>query len=175
MVSDITIHYQPTNIIPKQSGNITIEEINNTISEQRQPISPNQEKTADTNKLNTNTSPPEDTDPGSGFLTIGIGVYWDSNLTSKVNTTDWGFLQPGTQKNYTVYVYNEGNSPVTLSLFTSNWVPATAPDYFVLTWDYNGQTLNAGTQMQITLTLTVSSNITGISDFSFDITMVASS
>ena len=101
--------------------------------------------------------------------TIGIGVYSDSGLTNKVSTIDWGLLERGTQKSSTVYIHNEGNSPITMSMSTSNWSPSTASSYFTLTWNYNGQTINPGASVQVTLTLTVSASITGINSFSFDI------
>jgi len=161
MLFDITSNYQSSNAIPDQSStNI-----------------PNQGEIAFLNQPSNNSSnPPETTDSDAGVLkTIGIGAYWDPDLTSKASTTDWGLLQPGAQKSLTVYVHNEGNSPVTLSLSTSNWIPSTASDYLALTWNYNGQTISPSAQMQVTLTLTVSSNITGISNFSFDIIIAASS
>jgi hypothetical protein len=105
---------------------------------------------------------------------IGMGDYWDTGLTSKAGTTDWGIVQPGTQKSFTVYIRNEENSSVTLSLSTSNWTPSTASAYLVLTCNYNGQTISPNAQSQLTLTLTVSSKITGISNFSFDIIITAS-
>lgn len=101
--------------------------------------------------------------------TIGIGVYSDSGLTNKVSTIDWGLLERGTQKSFTVYIRDEGNFPITMSMSTSNWNPSTASSYLTLTWNYNGQTINAGASVQVTLTLTVSASITGINSFSFDI------
>lgn len=100
---------------------------------------------------------------------IGIKVYWDDSLTSEVNAVDWGTIEPGNQKNVTVYVYNEGNTPITLNISADNWIPSTASQYISLSWNYNGQELNAAASMSVTLTLTVSADITGISNFSFDI------
>lgn len=105
---------------------------------------------------------------------IGIGVYWDDDLTSKVNAIDWGFLAPGAQKTCTVYLHNEGILPLTLSMSTSNWNPSTASNYLTLTWSYTGQTINAGTTVKVTLTLAVSESITGINNFNFDINAVGS-
>jgi hypothetical protein len=106
------------------------------------------------------------------FKAIGIGVYWDDDLTRSVSTLDWGFLTPGTQKTFTVYICNEGNLPLTLSISTSNWNPSDASNFMTLTWSYTGQTITAGTTLPVTLTLTVSGSITGISNFNFDITAV---
>ena len=101
---------------------------------------------------------------------IGINVYWNRDLTNKVTAINWGLLTPGSQKSNTFYISNEGILPLTLSLSTSNWKPASASNYITLTWNYYGETLNAGNAIQITFTLTVSENIGEISNFSFDIT-----
>jgi hypothetical protein len=100
---------------------------------------------------------------------FGIKVYWDDSLTSEVNAVDWGTIEPGNQKNVTVYVYNEGSTPITLNISADNWIPSTASQYISLSWNYTGQELSAAASMRLTLTLTVSADITGISDFSFDI------
>lgn len=106
--------------------------------------------------------------------TIGIGVYWNDDLTSRVSTINWGYLMPGGQKSFTVYVHNEGIIPLTLSMSTSNWNPASASSYLTLTWSRIDQKINAGTTVAVTLTLAVSESITGISSFNFDITAVGS-
>jgi hypothetical protein len=103
--------------------------------------------------------------------TVGIGLYWDKALTNKVTSIDWGVLDPGFSKNVTVYIRNEGNSAVTLSESTSNWNPSNASNYIDLTWDYRGQSINVGSSIQVRLILVVSASITGISSFSFDITV----
>jgi hypothetical protein len=125
------------------------------------------------NNTSTETADTENSDSG-GLKAIGIEVYRDSSLTSKAITTDWGVLWPGAQKNFTIYVRNEGNSPVTLSMVTSNWTPSIASSYLTLTWDYDGRTINPWQNMKITLTLTVSPDITGITNFGFDIIIVGS-
>jgi len=106
------------------------------------------------------------------FKAIGIGVYWDDDSTSRVNEIKWGFLTPGSQKSFTVYICNEGNIPLTLSISASNWNPPIASNYLTLTWSHTGQTVKAGTTIPLTLTLSVSESVTGISSFNFDITAV---
>jgi hypothetical protein len=106
------------------------------------------------------------------FKAIGIGVYWDDDSTSRVKEIDWGFLAPGSQKSFTVYVCNEGNIALTLSISASNWNPSIASNYLTLTWSYTGQTVKAGATIPVTLTLRVSESVTGVSGFNFDITSV---
>ncbi len=108
------------------------------------------------------------------FKAVGIGVYWDEQSTRSVNALDWGSLAPGSSKSFTVYISNEGALPLTLSLSTSDWSPTAASTYMTLTWDYNGRTLKADTTIPVTITLTVSTDISGINTFNFDITAVGS-
>jgi hypothetical protein len=104
--------------------------------------------------------------------TIGIGAYWDENLTDKVKWIDWGKIEPRAQNNVVIYFHNEGNSAVTLSQFTSNWSPSVASNYLTLSWDYNGQKIEEGEKLQVTLTLSVSANIEGVTSFDFDVIVV---
>jgi len=105
---------------------------------------------------------------------IGVGVYSDSSCSSKVSSIDWGTAEPGSVKTVTVYIRNEGNAAITLSMSTTNWSPSTAPNYISLNWNYGGQTINPNGVIPVTLTLSVSSSITGISSFTFDIVITAS-
>ena len=111
----------------------------------------------------------------TGSITaIGVGIYWNQEGTNRVTSIDWGTLEPDSNKNFTVYIKNEENSAVTLSLYTSNWNPSNTSDYVSLTWDYGGQFINAEEIVQVTLMLSVSADIEGITTFSFDITIIAS-
>ena len=104
---------------------------------------------------------------------IGVGIYWDYACTNRTSSINWGLLDPGSNKTATVYVRNEGNVVATLSKATQNWSPSTASSYMTLNWNYAGQTLGVGQVLQIKLTLIVSSTISGITSFSFDITTTA--
>jgi len=105
---------------------------------------------------------------------VGVGVYWDSGCSQAVSSIDWGLADPGSVKNVTVYVKSEGNAPMTLSLQTANWNPANSADYISLSWDYGGQAIGVNQVVAVTLSLSISSNIEGITTFSFDIVVVGS-
>jgi hypothetical protein len=105
---------------------------------------------------------------------VGVGVYWDQACTNSVTSIDWGVVEAGSSVDKTVYIKNEGNTATTLSMATSNWSPSNAVNYITLTWDYGGQTIDVTAVRQVKFTLTVSSSITGITSFSFDITITAS-
>ena len=105
---------------------------------------------------------------------VGIGLYWERSCSNVVSSIDWGTIEPGSAKNVVVYLKNEGNSDVTLSLETMNWNPSGASSYIFLSWDYGGQAIKPGQVVPATLTLNVSSSISGITSFSFDIVVTAS-
>jgi len=102
-------------------------------------------------------------------------VYSDAGTTSKLSSIDWGLLEPGDNKNLTSYIKNNDKSPLKLSLATENWNPSNALQYITLSWDYNGQSVNPGEVVKVTFTLVVSTNVSGIADFSFDIIIVGTS
>jgi len=102
---------------------------------------------------------------------LGVGIYWDQACTNKTVTLDWGHVAAGSSDSLTVYVKNEGNSAVSLWLSTSNWTPATSSSHISLNWNYSGQILNTDNIIPLKLTLTVDPTITGITNFTFDITI----
>jgi archaellum component FlaG (FlaF/FlaG flagellin family) len=105
---------------------------------------------------------------------IDIEIYWDSNHTDKVSLVDWGLMEPGTAKNVTFYIMNTGNSDVMLSKDTTNWSSQNASNYITLSWDYNGQRISPGQVLKTTLTLAMSPDIQGITQFSFDMVVTGS-
>ena len=106
---------------------------------------------------------------------LGVGIYWDQGCTNRTITLDWGQLAPGSNNTLTVYVKNEGNSAIYLWMITSNWTPSTASSYMNLNWNYQGQILNVNQVIPLELTLSVSQNISGISNFGFTTTITSAS
>jgi len=104
---------------------------------------------------------------------VGVGVYWDQACSSSVSSIDWGILEQGSNVSRTVYIRNEGNAVAKLTVTASNWNPSNASSYMSLSWDYGGQTLSVGEVIQVKFTLSVSADITGITNFSFDIVVMA--
>jgi hypothetical protein len=114
--------------------------------------------------------------PSTASITaVGLDVYSDAACTQNVTSINWGTLSPGSATNYQAYIKSTSNAPITLSLATDSWNPATASTYITLSWNYT-----AGTQVQpsaslpVTLTLTVNSSITGITTFTFNIDITGS-
>jgi len=111
----------------------------------------------------------------TGSITVSpsveLGVYQDSGCTVALSSVSWGTLNPGATSTATIYLQNQGNVPVTLSMSVGSWTPSSASNYLTLTWNRDGYTLAAGASVQAVLSLTVSSSITGITTFSFSITI----
>jgi hypothetical protein len=106
----------------------------------------------------------------SGSVTaINVGVYSDSGCTQALTSIDWGTNTPGSYVTRTFYVKNTGNSQLTLSMATSSWSPSSANGPITLTWNRENVALNAGQSITATLTLGVSSTISGITAFSVNI------
>jgi len=100
---------------------------------------------------------------------IGIGVYQDAGCTTPLTEINWGTLEPAQTKSYTLYLRNESNVPITLNMTTQNWNPPEAKDFITLTWDREEETLKVNQVVEATIILIVSPNISGVTNFSFDI------
>ena len=109
---------------------------------------------------------------GSIQTTEGLFAYSNFACTTPQTSIAWGELQKGGSTSVTIYIKNEGDSPQTLSLVTSDWSPTSAADYLTLTWNYNDQPLNPNGVVAITLTLSVDPDIQGITTFGVNILIV---
>jgi hypothetical protein len=101
--------------------------------------------------------------------TINVGVYWDGNCSSTVSFIDWGEIGPGSVKDVSLFIRNEGTVAEGLFLSTDYWDPSNASEFMTLSWDYSGQTLDPFEIVPVALTLKVSPSIEGIESFSFDV------
>ena len=108
--------------------------------------------------------------PTSGMVMgIGVGIYSDSACTQNLTGISWGLVRPGESVNRTVYVKNTGNAPITLSMAASGWNPLAANGQIIVTWDKESSSLAAGQSAAATIILTVSSSISGVTDFSVNV------
>lgn len=106
--------------------------------------------------------------------TIGVGIYAYSNKTVPVTSIDWGLLDPGQSKNFSCYVFNESNAPITLSMTTEAWLPGNTATYVTLSWSYRGSQILPGANVPVVFTLALSSSVQGIDTFSFTIVVTGS-
>jgi hypothetical protein len=98
-----------------------------------------------------------------------VHAYLDENCEETVTSLDWGTLSPTQTKTIQLFLRNEGKQAVTLDLTTTDWSPVAAEQYLPLSWNYTGFTLYQNQVEAITMELFVSSQVTEIENFSFDI------
>lgn len=96
-----------------------------------------------------------------------IEVYWDRNCSRPVYSIDWGSCAPGQAKDISVYVRNVGSEEFVLAITPGDWRPVSAPNYIRLSRVGEGTKIQPGEVARITVRLSVSSMIQGISYFSF--------
>lgn len=112
--------------------------------------------------------------PGSGSIRgAGVGVYWDSVCNDPVSSIDFGLLEAGSQKDFTFYLRNEGNTDISLNMTSKNWDPIEAADYMSLTWNREGQQMRPDQVTSCSMTLSVSPNIQDITSYALTITITA--
>jgi hypothetical protein len=142
---------------------------NKTPTPQQTPTSQNPVIGTPSQQIKPTVTPaPEPVSASSGKImtSSNIGVYSDSNCTINMNSINWGFVAAGGSVARIVYVKNTGTGTMTLSLAVSNWSPTTASTYIIVSWNQTGTQLSAGQSVPATITLNVSSSITGIKTFS---------
>jgi len=105
--------------------------------------------------------------------TVKIGVYTGSDCAVSVTEIDWGTLMPSDTVQRLVHIRNEGDVPVLLTLSTEAWNPPEAERYMAVSWNYTGEKIAVGNGIDVQLQLTIFSNCTGITSFSFDIVITA--
>jgi hypothetical protein len=105
------------------------------------------------------------------ITTVNVRAFSDSGCTQVLSTVDWGTLVPGSSANQTIYIKNTGTTMVSLNMTVNAWNPANASSYMTLTWNQEGTVLNVGNFVATTLVLTVSSSVSGITNFGFNATI----
>jgi len=107
---------------------------------------------------------------GSVTTSAGLGVYSNSACTTSLSSINWGTLTAGGTTTQTIYVKNISSGlSLTLNMTTSSWSPASANGPITITWNQQSTDLQPGASVAAILTLTVSSSIVDITDFSVNI------
>lgn len=108
-------------------------------------------------------------------LTVNVGVYNDPECTQNLTSIDWGSVPAGSSVARTIYLKNTGNTPITLGMTLTGWSPSGAQQYIDVTWDRQNVVLAADESCTATLTLSISQDITGITNFSVNIVITGTS
>jgi hypothetical protein len=105
---------------------------------------------------------------------VGVAFYSDSSGVTLVSQINWGTIEPGQTVNVTLFMKSTSNVAVFVSMAVGNFNPPSGSNYMACTWNYSG-VLSPGQLVPVVFTLVVSNTITGITSFSFDISVVGSS
>lgn len=100
---------------------------------------------------------------------VGVEVYQDQNLTVILDYIDWGTIPPNETVYYQSWIKNTGSDRQKLVLWTENWVPNNASDFMDFTWDYDDSWIDVNASIPVTFSLYVHPDISGVTNFSFDI------
>ena len=104
----------------------------------------------------------------SGVITsVPIGVYWNANCTSPVESINWGNLTVGGVETLTMYVENFGNTSFFLSVQMMNWQASNTSN--VASFSCEEPKVGPGQVAKVDPTLTIFPNASGVSSFSFDV------
>jgi len=106
--------------------------------------------------------------------TIGVSVWTYHMGAQQITEIDWGTLEPSETTTRFLFIRNDGNTPVTLTITTQNWTPANASVYIHFSTSYTGATIEPSTLHAVNFTLHIDAAIHDITTFSFDILIVAS-
>lgn len=117
------------------------------------------------------TTPQTQPNPTQGGITSteNIDIFTDPQATSLCTQIDWGTLTEGTTATHTLYLKNVGNKNQTLHLTTSDWTPASTTSLMTLSWNKENTTLNPGSVIAATLTLSAAQDMADVDSFSFNI------
>ena len=61
-------------------------------------------------------SPAKSVVKADSVIGIGVGIYWNNACTNITRSLNWGFIDPNSSNNLTIYVRNEDNLVVSLWL-----------------------------------------------------------
>jgi hypothetical protein len=134
----------------------------------------------------TVTSAPSSTSEPVSTLQLGLYRSYPTQVSRQVlDNIDWSMIVPGQARNSsTIYFRNEGTVPLTMTFSPSNWVFHDAAgnllsqsysQYFTLTWDYDNSAIKVNEVRPLVFTLAVSSNLTDVASFSFNLVVTMTS
>ena len=120
------------------------------------------------------SSPPSGPSPPPPEPSIEIDVYTDQSCTQVMSVVDWGEITAGGSSYETVFVRNNGQTDVVISLQTENWTSQTAYNYMSVSWDYGGSVIGPGEVVEVSLELSVDADCPALTSFGFDIVIIGS-
>ena len=98
-----------------------------------------------------------------------IDVFADQECTKEISAIEWGNINAGGSSTVTIFVRNSGNVPLTMSMATSNYDPASAQNYLTLTWNQENTWLSPSSVIPCDFILSASPLVVDITEFRFQV------
>jgi hypothetical protein len=105
---------------------------------------------------------------------VEIDIYSDPECQFLMSNVEWGEIEAGDNSHIQIYIKNNGETSVIISLESENWSSETAQENMDLSWDYNGSPISTGDVLPVTLTLNVNDDCPEFDSFGFDIIIIGS-
>lgn len=106
------------------------------------------------------------------IVAVNVQFYSDATCTQPVTQISWGVIYPAQNVTKNLFMKSTGNVRSAVVMSTSNWNPTNTSQYISLKWNW-ATNIDPQQIVLVIFTLSVASNIKGITDFTFDINVVA--
>lgn len=108
------------------------------------------------------------------IIAIGCKVYKDANQTETLKEINWGLINESESKSYICYIKNVKTERITLDISTNNYQPPEAEYVLQTVWNITStHILEPQETVTTIITLTVSEDALGITNFYYDIVIRA--
>jgi archaellum component FlaG (FlaF/FlaG flagellin family) len=101
------------------------------------------------------------------ITSINVGLFLDQQTTVNCTSMSWGGVYAGESASKSIYVKNTGNAALTLSMRIIDWIPESADGPVSMSWNRENYILDPGEVVEARLTLSISENADGISNFGY--------
>ena len=117
---------------------------------------------------------PNQSDTFNGSIqTNNLEIYTNPDCTNNCTALNFGKLKPGQVTTQTIYLKNTENTSIILSMNTSQWNPAEAENWLVLSWNREGNIIKSKEVISATFTLDVNAKVEGFSNFNFNVAVLS--
>jgi archaellum component FlaG (FlaF/FlaG flagellin family) len=101
------------------------------------------------------------------ITSVNVGLFLDQQATVNCTSMSWGGVYAGESASKSIYVKNTGNAALTLSMRIIDWIPESADGPVSMSWNRENYILDPGEVVEARLTLSISENADGISNFGY--------
>jgi hypothetical protein len=105
---------------------------------------------------------------------VEVDIFKDPDCTILLENFVWGEIDIGGTSTQTVYIKNNGDINLVLTLSSDNYYPTNLVDYINLYWDYDGSPIAPGEVFKVQITLLIKSDCPLMDTFSFDVIITGS-